>query len=556
MINGMTSDKDEENGLWNCENNNNQTVCDRPDIFTDCNQISGYDQSFSFNIFDEVIYKEGDSCMLGAGDRKDTGLIVDKTKGNLNNNVSKCNADETRVDAVEQVSASILECNEAGDCRVGMEDMFVATPLITCDSVSTENSLSEPVSEEVRIEASIENPDTNDEGNIYRGRKRTRNPDNWKRSIIKRHRNTGREYVNEKGVKKPAKCIKPGCGLKCRYKCHSFISSEEREKIFHKFWGLGDMTHQRQFILKHAEAKQKVCKTVPGNSRRSLSYTYTFPHGKTLVRVCKTFFLDTLNITGQMVQTACKKSEALPGVCAPDRRGRHGTKPNKTPLYKVNYIKEHINSFARIESHYCRKDSKKMYLSPGLSVPKMYNLYLEKCAKDGVQPATMSIYRSVFDHQFNLAFFKPIKDQCDICNSFRSKTTDISGEDRVIYQSHLENKSAARDEKQNDKLKAKSLEDEDFIAVCFDLEEVLMTPKGFESILFYKRRLNNFNLSFYDLGTGQVNCYLWNESMSGRGACEISSCIFDFIQKMANKGKKRFVFFSDNCGAQNKISTM
>ena len=48
------------------------------------------------------------------------------------------------------------------------------------------------------------------------------------------------------------------------------------------------------------------------------------------------------------------------------------------------------------------------------------------------------------------------------------------------------------------------------------------------------------------------DCYVWNESISGRGACEISSCVFDFLVAKSKEGKKKFVFYSDNCGSQNK----
>lgn len=80
-----------------------------------------------------------------------------------------------------------------------------------------------------------------------------------------------------------------------------------------------------------------------------------------------------------------------------------------------------------------------------------------------------------------------------------------------------------------------------------------MTSKGFESTLYYKRRLNTYNFSIYNLATSEANCYIWNESLGGRGASGISSCIYRYIQLMAEeRGKKNFVFFSDNCSSQNK----
>ena len=80
-----------------------------------------------------------------------------------------------------------------------------------------------------------------------------------------------------------------------------------------------------------------------------------------------------------------------------------------------------------------------------------------------------------------------------------------------------------------------------------------MTPHSFESCLFYERRLNSFNFTIYDMGTSDGHCYLWNEAISSRGACEIASCLFSFIQDMSSgKSKKDFIMYSDNCCAQNK----
>jgi len=39
--------------------------------------------------------------------------------------------------------------------------------------------------------------------------------------------------------------------------------------------------------------------------------------------------------------------------------------------------------------------------------------------------------------------------------------------------------------------------------------------------------------------------------MGNRGSCEIGSCLYQFIKKQENKGKK-IVFYCDNCGGQNK----
>lgn len=39
-----------------------------------------------------------------------------------------------------------------------------------------------------------------------------------------------------------------------------------------------------------------------------------------------------------------------------DMRGKHETRPVKVPEYVTFSVREHIESFPKIESHYCRKD--------------------------------------------------------------------------------------------------------------------------------------------------------------------------------------------------------
>lgn len=70
-------------------------------------------------------------------------------------------------------------------------------------------------------------------------------------------------------------------------------------------------------------------------------------------------------------------------------------------------VKEHIDSFARVESHYCRSTTKREYLDPQLTVPKMFSLY--KDLPSVVKPVKLSMYRNIFNREFNLAFHQPKK---------------------------------------------------------------------------------------------------------------------------------------------------
>ena len=87
-----------------------------------------------------------------------------------------------------------------------------------------------------------------------------------------------------------------------------------------------------------------------------------------------------------------------------DERGRHEP-PNKTPPEKLQLVKEQIQSFPAYESHYSRNDNPhRKFLSPMLSIPKMYQLFKEFCSDKGKEPVSEWKYREIFNTCFNYSF--------------------------------------------------------------------------------------------------------------------------------------------------------
>ena len=81
-----------------------------------------------------------------------------------------------------------------------------------------------------------------------------------------------------------------------------------------------------------------------------------------------------------------------------------GPPANKTAEADISAVNAHISSFPQYKSHYSRKSSPhNMFLSPSLSIQKMYRLY-KKCEKDNKHPVSEWVYRKVFRESFNLAF--------------------------------------------------------------------------------------------------------------------------------------------------------
>ena len=79
-------------------------------------------------------------------------------------------------------------------------------------------------------------------------------------------------------------------------------------------------------------------------------------------------------------------------------------------------VRQHIATFPAMESHYCRQShsSQRKFLDSTLNVDRMYQTYAASM-KEHVQPVSSSLYRDIFNTDFNLSFHTPKKDQCLVC---------------------------------------------------------------------------------------------------------------------------------------------
>jgi len=140
------------------------------------------------------------------------------------------------------------------------------------------------------------------------------------------------------------------------------------------------------------------------SSRRQFSRIYYIQNGPVSERVCKTAFLSIFGISNGRLGRALSSQAAGGGAPHQDQRGRH-VPANKTSQEKIEQIKEHIAKFPCYQSHYSRHDNpNRQYLSPDLSIPKMYALYKDHCSEQGLDAVSEWKYRHVFNTNFNLTF--------------------------------------------------------------------------------------------------------------------------------------------------------
>lgn len=388
-----------------------------------------------------------------------------------------------------------------------------------------------------------------DQNSITRGRKRVRNVEAWKHQVAKRLRNTGKAYESANKKQVPARKIGPTCGEKCRLKCSSKINETSRQEIFKNYWNLGDIAKQRQFIIRHAiDIKPKYRYSSTQNFRK-LNTAFHFVVNDVKIRVCKTFFKNTLAINDRPIATALSKKTEC-GFIQEELRGKHGKQRTvDSEIYEG--VKNFINAIPRVESHYLRAQTSREYIQCDKSLADLCRDYKDKCTEQNLPFASASTFNRIFNKEFNISFHIPKKDQCDICETFKNANEDQKQSIIESYEKHLKEKELSRREKEKDK-RAKI--DSTIVAV-YDLQAVMPIPKGQVSLFYYKSRINCYNFTVSDLYAKNVECFFWDETEGKRGANEIGSCILNYIELsiQANPGKELdFIFYSDNCCGQQK----
>lgn len=399
----------------------------------------------------------------------------------------------------------------------------------------------------------------NIENQERRSRKRTRNPESWKDNKAKKLRNCGKSYQSRSKKTVPARCMKPVCS--CRLKCFDNITENSRLSIFENFWRLGNIDLQRSFIRAcMVEVKPKYKYTNSAKPRQPNNYFF-FTIDGSKIRVCKTYFLNTLSISDRQIRTVKAKTNDL-GFVGPDERGKHDKKKTVDPLLKQQ-IKDHINSIPRIESHYLRAvTGDKEYISDGKTIADLCIDFNNGQKQKNLPEAEYWLYLHIFNYDFNIGFYQPKKDRCELCVAYQLALPETKEQLQLKYENHLTEKNLCRQEKLNDR---KQVTERNICAV-YDLQSVMLCPSP--KYFYYTSKLNCLDFTITELNKkdlvncssyNNVFCYFWDETQGQRGANEISSCVFDYIKNVCQRypGEKLDItFYSDNCVGQNKNKIM
>lgn len=475
-------------------------------------------------------------------------LNLASTSKNLNLGQSKLRR-SSRTFLIDSTDSNVMSSSESDPFAGDNEDL---DPDFILEK--TQREIRRPEREESLSDSSTSSIEPKRE---RKARKRVKNQKNWQRNKMKKLKNSGKSYTDWRGNDRPERKLKDPC-RNCRLKCVEKISEELRYSVFKAFWDLEDINRQRDYIAKYVNVDKKArnrrrkienLEQLDENSKRTFTFTYYFPAETSKVQVCKIFFLNTLSISAQTVRTVFNKMSSV-GTVSEDRRGK-ACKNSMLDESIKQTVRNHINLFETIDSHYCRQKTSRKYLPPTLNISKMFNLYEEYCVENHIEKmATESMYRHIFTTEFNISFFLPKKDLCDTCHKYDNS----NHEEKLLldkdYKLHMKNKDLARELKTSAKDKAK--ENASFCAATFDLQQVLSAPKTEVGIAYYKLKMSVFNFTIFNLASKKAFCYMWHECIAKRGSSEIGSCLLIFIEQEIRHGVTQFSFFSDSCPGQNR----
>lgn len=398
-------------------------------------------------------------------------------------------------------------------------------------------------------------------------RRGKRNGNEYKRQKNAEMRLFGKSYV---GFKKDAsgkykqikqideKKIGPRCRGHTRMKKggprQSFfcdqINDEERSRLFSEFWALPNWDSKKTYIknnVLHSEPKYKRNDSIDV-SRKKTTFRFYFSmsdgnRGKVKKQVCKQMFMHTISIGERPLRDWVKPPETSSSQSSTSVENISASEN------AIIELKEWLNSLAKVESHYCRASSDKLYLEPVWgSMRDFYRKYVSIFEGLGKTKVSRTTLKKIMDNM-NLAFYTPKKDQCNECTMHGAGTLD-----KESYAKHIKKKQEAIAEKEADKSKALKNSGE-VRSYTVDLQAVLLAPRLNAAANYYKTKLKVHNQVYYNLSSKDVSCYVWHEGNGGLDSDVFASIATKFISNelaQAQTIPQKIVIWSDGCGYQNR----
>lgn len=384
-----------------------------------------------------------------------------------------------------------------------------------------------------------------------------------KKKGAKKNRETGKEYLGYRRIgskvkqdsEKPARKMETACSSKfCRKNCKTF-SDEERSIIFTKFWKM-NWSQKKFYACNLIEVFPKK-NEIPEKSRSNQQREYfLMKSNNKMYQVCQLMFLNTLGLKEKMVGLWLRSKQDFGFFEHPDDvQERKNIKRREGKTYQENekrkdLLRQFLIDYPKLESHYCRKDSDKLYFqTEHRTVTELYKDYEHFCGQKKSRKLSIPVFTKMMK-ELNFSIFKPRKDQCDTCYSYK-----VGNLSEIDFKRHREEVDRASKEK------AKDIEDalkNLCIVLCIDVEAVQLCPKLLASALYFKLKLQMHNFTIYDILSHKSMNYVWDETEGELKATVFTSIIVNHLESLIlslienGSNWKPIIIYSDGCGYQNR----
>ena len=393
-----------------------------------------------------------------------------------------------------------------------------------------------------------------------KGRKRIRRTEQWVKNKKKSKKDSGKAYTTYRGERKGRKQPAIALTCRCQHHCSSLVTVTDRQQIFNDFYKLGSHDTQNKYLfglIERCTPKQSRQRRSTGKPR-SNTYRYFVRNARgEKIQVCKNAFCEVHAIGKRRVEVLSTKLAS--GVLfSGENRGLHRNRPHTiTDEVKVQ-VREHIESFPAQESHYSRQDNRRRkYLPETLSIARMYRMFLEKYEpeQEHEKPRVKEwLYRKIFNEEYNIGFGYPRSDTCEKCDMLKvgsdnATTEEERSEIQVELADHQEKAAHGYSSLRADSQRSKT--DPCTAVITFDLQQNLPVPTLTHGPMFYLRQLWVYNLGIHNCTNETAVMCMWDETIAGRGANEIISCLMEYISELP-PSVKTLTCYSDSCFGQNK----
>lgn len=122
-----------------------------------------------------------------------------------------------------------------------------------------------------------------------------------------------------------------------------------------------------------------------------------------------------------------------------DKRGKHGNHYKVSEKIK-DRIRFHIDSIPIIEAHYCRANTTRKSIEGGKTLAELHRDYVKLCEEEKTEYGNYQLYSKIFNEEYNLSFYVPKKDQCELCLEYKNGSEKEKTKLEGSYLEHLREK--------------------------------------------------------------------------------------------------------------------